>query len=75
MLLCRNHHTLFDEYAWTPDEDFRVMVAGDEEFRKSAAANCVMDWEGKRLPNLPLKECLQPAAEALKYRLRKFEEA
>jgi hypothetical protein len=73
MLLCRNHHTLFDEYAWTPDEDFRVMVADDEEFRESAAANCVMDWVGKKLPNLPSKEFLLPAMEALRYRLRKFE--
>ena len=75
MLLCRNHHTLFDEYAWTPDEDFRVMVTDEEDFRRSAAANCVLDWEGKRLQNLPLKEYLLPATEALRYRLSRFEEA
>jgi len=32
-----------------------------------------MDWVGKKLPNLPSKEFLLPAMEALRYRLRKFE--
>ena len=48
-------------------------VADDEQFRESAAANCVLDWEGKRLPNLPEKENLQPAAEAVRFRLEQFE--
>ena len=26
LLLCSNHHTLFDSYAWTLDEDLRVQV-------------------------------------------------
>ncbi len=70
--LCSNHHVLFDEFAWTPDEDLRVLVADDAEFRRSAAANCVLDWEGKRLPNLPEASQLQPAVEALRYRLERF---
>ena len=73
MLLCRNHHVLFDEVAWTPDEDLRVLVADDEEFRQSARANCILDWEGKQLPNLPDRPQLQPAIEALRYRLDKFQ--
>ena len=60
LLLCANHHVLFDEFAWAPDEDLRVHVADDEQFRESAVANCVLDWEGKRLPNLPEKVDLQP---------------
>ena len=73
MLLCRNHHVLFDEVAWTPDEDLRVLVVDDEEFRQSARANCILDWEGKQLPNLPDRPQLQPAIEALRYRLDKFQ--
>jgi len=48
-------------------------VADDEEFRQSAAANCVLDWEGRRLPNRPEKVDLQPAAEAVRFRLQRFE--
>ena len=73
MLLCRNHHTLFDEFAWTPDEDLRVLVVDDDEFRRSATANCILGWEGKRLPNLPSQRELFPATEAVRYRLEKFE--
>ena len=73
LLLCRNHHVLFDELAWTPDEDLRVLVADDDDFRRSAQANCVLDWEGKRLPNLPGRADLCPAAEALRFRLERFE--
>jgi len=73
VLLCRNHHVLFDEFTWTPDEDLRVHVADDEQFRKSAVANCVLDWEGKRLPNLPEKADLRPGAEAVRFRLEQFE--
>lgn len=35
--------------------------------------NCVLDWEGKRLPNLPERVDLQPAAEAVRFRLDAFE--
>lgn len=70
--LCRNHHTLFDEFAWTPDEDLRVLVVEDDDFRRSALANCILDLEGRKLPNLPEWTELQPAAEALRYRLGKF---
>ncbi len=73
LLLCRNHHVLFDELAWTPDEDLRVLVADDDGFRRSAQANCVLDWEGRRLPNLPGRADLHPAAEALRYHLERFE--
>ena len=73
VLLCRNHHVLFDEYAWAPDEDLRVHVADDDQFRRSAVANCVLDWEGKRLPNLPEKTDLLPAPEAIRFRLEQFE--
>src|SRR6266545_878712 len=72
MLLCSNHHLLFDEFAWTPDEDLRVRVVDDDDFRRSAEANCVLDWEGKRLPNLPERSQLHPAVEALKYRMEMF---
>jgi len=72
ILLCRNHHLLFDELAWTPDENLRVLIADDDDFRRSAQANCVLDWEGKRLPNLPQQSDLLPAAEALRYRLERF---
>src|SRR2546422_93459 len=41
MLLCRNHHVLFDELAWTPDEDLHVLVIDDDDFKKSAKANCI----------------------------------
>ena len=73
VLLCRNHHVLFDEFAWAPDEDLRVHVADDAPFRESAAANCVLDWEGQRLPNLPEKPDLRPAAEAVRFRMERFE--
>jgi len=45
----------------------------DDDFRRSAQANCVLDWEGKRLPNLPGQTDLYPAREALRYRLERFE--
>jgi hypothetical protein len=72
ILLCRNHHVLFDEFAWVPDEDLRVLVTVDAEFRRSAVANHVLQWEGKRLPNLPGKPELLPAAEAIRFRLDGF---
>ena len=73
MLLCSDHHVLFDEFAWTPDEDLRVRVVDDDDFRKSAEANCILDWEGKELPNLPGPSQLWPAGEALRYRLERFD--
>ena len=75
ILLCSNHHVLFDEFAWTPDEDLRVLVVDDGDFRRSAAANCILDWEGKQLPNLPEASQLYPAPEALRYRLERFDRA
>ena len=75
LLLCGNHHVLFDAYAWAPDEDLRVRVADDGAFRESAAANCVLDWEGRRLPNLPERAELRPAAEAVRFRMDAFERA
>jgi len=72
ILLCSNHHVLFDEFAWTPDEDLRVRIVDDDDFRRSAEANCILDWEGKKLPNLPEPSQLQPAADALRYRMERF---
>jgi hypothetical protein len=73
LLLCGNHHVLFDAFAWAPDEDLRVRVAADGPFRESAAANCVLTWEGRRLPNLPESADLRPAVEAVRFRLGQFE--
>ncbi|MGA8537010.1 MAG: HNH endonuclease signature motif containing protein [Thermoplasmata archaeon] len=73
LLLCKNHHSLFDNYAWTLDEDLRVLLTKDEEFRKSAALNHVVSWEGKRLENLPTSSEDLPAQEAIKWRLGEFE--
>jgi hypothetical protein len=75
LLLCQNHHALFDEFGWTPDEDLRVRIADDPEFRSSAAANHVLDWEGKTLANLPRRSEDFPAQEALKWRLAEFDRA
>ena len=72
ILLCRNHHSLFDSQLWAFDEDYRVLVAEDRPFRASAARNCVLNAEGKRLPNLPDKLYDYPAVEAIRFNLRKF---
>ena len=72
VLLCRNHHSLFDSYLWAFDEDFRVTVTDDRIFRESAANNCVLKVEGRRLPNLPEKEYDMPAGEAIRFRLDRF---
>lgn len=74
LLLCSNHHTLFDGYAWTVDEDLRVRVTSDATFRKSAVGNHVMLAEGKRLPNLPDRPQQNPDPVALRFRLDLFEE-
>jgi hypothetical protein len=73
ILLCRNHHSLFDSYAWTINEELQVVVTEDREFRASALANHVLDWEGRRLPNLPESSFNLPAPEAVAWRLAAFE--
>lgn len=75
LLLCKNHHSLFDSYAWTIDEELRVLLTPDEEFRRSAALNHVVSWEGKRLENLPATAEDLPASDAIKWRLEEFEKA
>ncbi|MCL5800688.1 MAG: HNH endonuclease [Candidatus Thermoplasmatota archaeon] len=72
ILLCNNHHALFDRYLWTFDEDFRVIVKDDPQFRHSAENNHVLTVEGKRLPNLPDAEYDFPASEAISFRLDRF---
>ena len=72
LLLCRNHHSLFDGFAWTMDEDMRVVITPDPDFRHSAAANHMLSWEGKRLPNLPGLDEDLPATEAVRWRLEQF---
>lgn len=75
ILLCRNHHSLFDRNLWTFDEDLRVIVSEDEYFRKSAANNCVLRTEGRKLPNLPENHYDRPATEAIRFRLDRFYKA
>jgi putative restriction endonuclease len=72
ILLCRNHHSLFDNFAWTFDTDLNVLVTEDREFRTSAAANHILDWEGRRLPNLPEAPENFPAPQAIDWRLTEF---
>jgi hypothetical protein len=75
LLLCRNHHALFDQFAWTLDEELEVRVSPDREFRESALANHILGWEGERLPNLPKLERDFPAREAIDWRIKRFESA
>jgi len=75
ILLCRNHHALFDQYAWTLDREFRVRIANDGELRESAVANHILEREGKILPNLPQNKVSYPAAEAIDWRLDAFASA
>ena len=72
ILLCRNHHYLFDRYLWAFDEDYRVVVSEDRPFRKSALNNHLLAAEGKKLANLPRHEYDFPAAEAIDFRLDRF---
>jgi putative restriction endonuclease len=72
MLLCSNHHALFDNYAWTIDEDLRVLVTADEDFRRSATSNHVLRVEGRRLPNLPDQAFEAPDPVAARYRMDLF---
>lgn len=75
ILLCSNHHTLFDQNAWTIDEELRIRLAPDEDLRVSAVANHLVAAEGKRLTNLPAFAEDYPAPEAIKWRLAEFERA
>ncbi len=74
VLLCSNHHTLFDRNLWVFDEDYRVLVNPDRQFRESAVNNCVLKMEGKKLPNLPEAPYDLPASEAIHFRLKDFYE-
>jgi hypothetical protein len=73
LLLCSNHHTLFDSFAWTLDEDFQVRVTEDPTFRKSAVSNHIMQVEGRRMPNLPDDPIEYPDREAVQFRMNLFE--
>lgn len=73
LLLCRNHHALFDQYAWTINRQLEVVVADDRGLRDSAIDNHVLKVEGKILPNLPVSEGNRPAPEAIDWRLHEFE--
>jgi hypothetical protein len=73
LLLCANHHALLDGYGWTLDEDLRVLIAKDRDFRRSAEPNHIMKLEGRRLPNLPEAEAVWPAPAAVEFRLKEFE--
>ncbi len=72
ILLCKNHHDLFDRYLWAFDEDYHVMVSDDRQFRKSALNNHLLVAEGKKLLNLPRVEYDFPAREAIYFRLDRF---
>lgn len=74
VLLCQNHHVLYDAYAWAFDRDFRVRVAPDASFRTSAMANHVLLFEGKRLPILPASAENYPAGAAIDWRLERFDQ-
>ena len=73
LLLCSNHHTLFDSYAWTLDEDLRVHVTSDSAFRRSAKLNHVMQAEGNRILNLPDVLLDYPDPKAIRYRMDLFD--
>lgn len=73
ILLCRNHHALFDRYGWTLNEDLEVVLPEDSSFRASALGNHVLEMEGKRLPNLPSSIADYPAQKAIEWRLEQFE--
>jgi len=73
VLLCNNHHALFDSYAWSLDEDLRVLVTTDPDFRRSAHSNHILRAEGRRVPNLPDDALDYPATSAIRYRMDLFE--
>jgi hypothetical protein len=68
LLLCSNHHALFDSFAWTFDEDLRVHVTPDPAFHESAVGNHVLKAEGRRLENLPDSVDEYPASDAIRFR-------
>ena len=72
ILLCKNHHDLFDRFLWAFDEDYRVIVSEDRVFRKSAENNHILKAEGSKLSNLPSVDYDLPGSAAVKYRLDKF---
>ena len=73
LLLCSNHHALFDSYTWTLDEDLRVRVTDDASFRRTASSNHVMKIEGRRLPNLPDDPLEHPDPLAIRFRMELFD--
>jgi hypothetical protein len=75
ILLCKNHHALFDGNAWTMDEDLAIRVAPDKALRESALGNHILDVEGKRLENLPSNPINYPAVEAIRWRMQEFDKA
>jgi hypothetical protein len=73
ILLCSNHHDLFDSFAWTFDEDLQVRVTRDQSFRDSAALNHVLKSDGKLLANLPDSAVDHPDPVAIRYRMDLFD--
>lgn len=74
LLLCKNHHALFDSYGWTLESDYSVRLADDKTLRASAAMNHILELEGKRLRNLPDLEAEWPAQRAIQIRKDMFED-
>lgn len=75
ILLCRNHHSLFDSSAWTFDQKYRVVITEDREFRSSAVPNHILKLEGETLPNLPDRPEDCPDPKAIEFRLGRFSKA
>ena len=73
ILLCKNHHALFDENAWTMNEDLTIQVAPDDGLRASAIGNHLLSMEGARLQNLPSASIDYPALEAIRWRVHEFD--
>ncbi len=73
ILLCSNHHALFDRFAWTFDEELRIRVTDDRGFRASAARNHILQLDGHRLSNLPDLDQDRPDPVAIRYRMEMFE--
>lgn len=72
--LCANHHSLFDEpaWAWTLDEDLRVIVGTDPELRRTFGTNCLPGLEGQVPPYLPERASLRPHQDAIRFRMKEF---
>lgn len=75
MLLCRNHHALFDQFAWTINRNLEVVVTNDPELHESAIDNHVIRAAGRVLPNIPTNEANRPAPEAIDWRMAAFDGA